>query len=838
MRRRLSSVMESLELKGALRSLRRSPLFLATTTLTLALAIGATTAIFGIVNAVLLRPLPYPMADRLVVPYHTLPGLGIAFAGQSRGTFFHYQRTIHSFQSIAAYRPTSVNLEEGALGGEAERVDAASITADLLSTLGVSPARGRGFSAAEDLPNGGRVALVSDGLWRRRFGADPAILDRTIRVNGAPYRVIGVLPASFRFPDPTTELWLPLQLDPASPNAESFNIAAVARLATGATIADAERELDVQLARLPEAYPNIYPGMSTAAVLAQSRARAAVSPMRDRIVADFARVLWVIAGTVVLVLIVTCANVGNLLLVRAGGRMREIAVRSALGATRGRLLAHFLAEGTLLAAVGGVIGFGVAVALTRLLLRVGPANFPRRDEIGIDGATFAVAFIITAFVALACSLLPAMRHRSLGIGAMLREGGRAGIGRQRHRVQRALIVVQVALALLVLAGSGLLARTVWQLQRVRPGFDPSHTLAFTVSLPRTQFPELWGVTQYYRDVVRRLRALPGVEDAGVVSKLPLVGGSPLAAVYVERFPVTGNALPPVFAFPIASPGYFRAMRIPLLAGRLFTEAYAPDAPSEVVVNRAFAEQYWHDPTGRTALGQRLKVSTSERAPWSTIVGIVESVRDTALSGPPVGEVYFPMTDLAPGTPDSLSPFPYSRVMNVVLRTSGDPLALAAPARREMRAVNAGIPIYDLQPMTAVLDRAMARTRFALLALGVAAAITLVLGAVGLYGLIAYVVSLRTHELGLRIALGARPIMVLGLVLQDGLSLAIIGIIVGLAAFIAVGRFLRGLLVGVTPTDPWTLAGVTTVVLLVAALAGWIPARRASRIDPLEALRAD
>jgi putative ABC transport system permease protein len=829
---------ESLELKRALRSLRRSPLFLATTTLTLALGIGAATAIFGVVNAVLLRPLPYPEADRLVVPYHTLQGLGIPFAGQSRGTFFQYQRTVRSFQSIAGYRPNSVNLEETATGGEAERLDAASITANLLSTLGVSPERGRGFSAAEDQPNGDRVALISDGLWRRRFGADPAILDRTIRVNGSSYRVVGVMPPSFRFPAPSTELWLALQLDAASPNAEGFNIAAVARLATGATIAGAGREINVQLVRLPEAYPNIYPGMSTAAVLAQAKARAEVRSLRDQIVGDFARVLWVIAATVVLVLIVTCANVGNLLLVRAEGRTREIAVRSALGATRRRLLAHFLAEGTLLAGAGGVIGFGVAVALTRLLLRAGPANFPRREEIGINGASFAFAFVITAFVAVACSLLPAMRHRSVGIGAMLREGGRAGIGRERHRAQRTLIVVQVALALLVLAGSGLLARTVWQLQQVRPGFDPSHTLAFTVSLPRTQFPELWSVTQYYREVERRLRALPGVDEAGIASKLPLVGGSPLAAVYVERFPVTGNTLPPVFAFPIATPGYFRAMRIPLLAGRLFSGEYPPDAPSEVVVSRAFAEQYWHDPTGQTALGQRLKVSTSERAPWSTIVGVVESVRDTALAGPPVGEVYFPLTELASGKPDSLSPFPYSRVMNVVLRTSGDPLAIAAAARREMRAVNADIPIYDLQPMTAVLDRATARTRFALLALGVAAAITLVLGAVGLYGVIAYVVSLRTHELGLRIALGARPLTVLALVLQDGLSLAIVGVMAGLTAFIAVGRFLRGLLVGVTPTDPWTLAAASILVLLVAALASWIPARHASRIDPLEALRTD
>ena len=827
-----------MELSLSLRSLRRSPLFLAATTLTLALGIGAATAVFGVVDAVLLRPMPFPNADRLVVPSHALPGLGIPWAGQSRGTYFHYRRTARSLQSLAGYRSDPVNLADAGGTGEAERAHAAQITANLLPTLGVAPARGRNFAAAEDMPNGDKVVIIGDGLWRRRFGGDEQVLDRTLRIDGATYRIIGVMPPSFHFPEPATELWLPLRLDPAAPEAEGFYIAAVARLAPRATVAGAERDLNVQLARLPESYPNIYPGLTTSSLLAQSKAHALVKTLRDAVVGEFATVLWIIGATAVLLLVVTCANVVNLLLVRAEGRAREIAIRSALGASRGRLLAHFAAEGGVLAVAGGAIGLGIALIMTRLLVRAGGATFPRWQEIGVGAASIGFAVIVAALTAATCTLIPALQFRPGRIGRMLREGGRTGTGgRERHRAQRTLIVVQVALALLVLAGSGLLARTVWQLRNVQPGFDPTGTLAFRVSLPQTQFPRLAAVSQFYEQLVQRLRALPGVVDAGITFKLPLVGGETLSPVYVERFPVTGGALPAVFPAPLATPGYFRAMRIALVAGRMYAEQSRADAPQEVVVSRAFAEHYWHDPTGQRALGERLRISTSETAPWQTIVGVVESVRDTSLGSAPVAELYSPLRLPAAGTPDSLAPYT-PRVMSVVVRSAGDPLALTSAVRRAIRELDPSVPIYDVQSMTGVLDRATARTRFALLALGVAAGITLLLGAIGLYGVIAYVVSLRTRELGVRIALGAQPAGVLVLVLRDGLGLALIGIVAGLAAFVALGRFLRGLLVGVTTTDPATLAGVTLIVLIVAALASWLPARRASRIDPLEALRAE
>jgi predicted permease len=813
-------------------------LFTTTVVLTLALGIGVTTSIFGIVNAVLLRPLPYPDSDRLVEPYHTLLAIGIPTAAQSRGTYFHYSRTVHSLQSIAASSPTTVNLADASATSEPERISAARVTANLLTTLRVLPERGRGFTANEDLPNGARVVLIGDGLWHRRFGADPSILSRDIRIDGNIYRIVGVMPSSFHYPDPLVELWVPMQLDPAARDAQGFGIVGVARLAPNATIASAERELNTQLTRLPESYPNIYPGLPTDKLLAQASARAAVHSLRDSVVGNFASILWVVAATVCLVLVVTCANVVNLLLVRSQGRAREVAVRAALGASRRRLLALFVTEAAVLATGGAIVGLGIAELTTQLLLRAGPTTIPRWDEIGVDGTSFAFTLGITILVALTCSVFPALRYRSMRFTALLREGGRTGtVGRERHRAQRTLIVIQVALALLLLAGCGLLTRTVSQLSKVKPGFDPSQTLAFAVSLPAGQFPRLAMASQFYLDVMDRLRALPGVEAVGAVSKLPLRAASPLVPVYLEHFPVAPGTLPHVFPFPVASAGYFQAMHIRLLAGRLFPDRLPTAAPQEVVVSRAFAEQYWHDSTGRRALGERLKVSTSETVPWSTVVGVVESVRDTSLAGPPIAEVYSPLRPLDPATADSLAPFT-PRVMSIVVRASGDPLTLASAVRRQVFALNASVPIFDVQPMTAVLERVSSQTRFALLALGAAAAITLVLGALGLYGVIAYVVSLRTRELGLRMALGAEPSAVLGLVLRDGVTLAAIGIVAGLAAFAVVGRFLRGLLFGVAPDDPATLLSVVAVIVLVAAVASWLPAWRASRIDPLEALRLE
>lgn len=826
----------SLDVTAVLRGLRRSPTFLATTAFTLALGIGATTAIFSVVNAVLLRPLPYADAGRLVALRHTLLGIGIPDAAQSLGTFYHYRHTSHSLASIAGYVPTSVNLTDADANPDAraERVSAADISANMLPTLGVVPAKGRAFVPADEGKQSAHVALISDDLWHRAFGADAKILERTVRINGTSYQIAGVMPAGFHFPNPTTELWRPLQLDSLTPHAGGFGMGAIARLAPGATPAFAQAELNRLLARLGDSYPDLYPGLPTGAFLRQSQAHSVVRTMRDDVVGDFGRALWVVAATVALLLVVTCANVANLLLLRAQRRAHEIGVRAALGASRGRLLAPVIAEAAVLALVGGVAGVGLAFGAIRLLVRAAPPSVPRVGEIGVDAPTLGFTLLTMVVVTLACAVLPALRSMSAAFGPILREGGRSGtLGKESHRMQSALIAVQVALAVVLLAGSGLLARTVERLNAVRPGFDPTSTLTFTLSLPVTQYPHLVDVTRYYDAVVHRIRALPGVEDVGVVSKLPLVGGEPLSPVYVDGVSVKAGGLPPVFPTPSANADYFKAMRIGLVSGRLFLDPNDPSGARDIIVSRAFADLYWPDATGRAALGHRIRFS--EQVPWSTIVGVVESVRDTSLEASPIGEIYFPLTVPPPQTPDSLAPFT-ARVMSAVVRVNGDPSALAPGVRATLRELDPSIPMYDVLPMAEILARASARTRFVLAALAAAAVITLLLGAIGMYGVIAYAVSLRTRELGLRLALGAQPSSVLALVLGEGLRLTVIGAAAGLATFMLLGQLLRGLLFQVAPTDPLTLAAVIAALFLAAALATWIPARRAARIDPVEALR--
>ncbi|HXD49280.1 MAG TPA: ABC transporter permease [Gemmatimonadaceae bacterium] len=822
-------------LRQTIRSLARAPLFTAAAVLTLGLGIGASSAAFTVVDDVLLRPLPYPDAGRLVVLRHSLIGLGIPDAGQSLGTFYFYRHNSHTLAAVAAYSPAPVNLA-GPAGGDAdaERVNGASISANLLGTLGVAPARGRGFISADEAPNV-RVAIISDALWHRRFGGDARILDTQTRIDGSDYRIVGVMPPGFHYPGAATDLWRPLQLDSLTPHAGSFSYAGIARLAPGATAASAQAELNKLLPRLPESFPDLFPELPTARLLLQAKAAAVVQPMRDAVIGSFARALWVVAATVVLLLAVTCANVANLLLVRAQGVAHELAVRAALGASRARLMGRFFTESGVLAAAGAVVGVGLAFAATGLLVRNGPANFPRLASVHVDVITIAFTILVALLVTAACGVLPALRLESASLTTFLREGGRSATGgRARHRAQRALIVVQVALALVLLAGSGLLARTVQRLGDVQPGFDPASTLSFTLSLPAAQYPHAGDIGRFYEDVLNRISALPGVVDAGIVSKLPLSGPDPLAPIKVERAPAAPNTLPPVFPFPMASAGYFRAMHIALVAGRLFTEPTDPNGANDAIVSRAFAEQYWHDSTGRAAIGERIQVFSNR---WSTIVGVVESVRDTSLEAAPIGQVYAPFSLVSSSVPDSLAPFT-PRVESVVLRTRGDPASLGSSVRREIRAIDPTVPVYDLESLTAVVDRATARTRFVLMTLGSAAAIALVVGAVGLYGVIAYVVTLRTRELGLRLALGAAPGGVLGLVLREGVVLGVAGVAAGLVAFAAIAHFLRGLLFGVGPTDPLTLAVVAGTLVAVAGLASVVPAWRASRIDPLEALRGE
>ena len=824
----------TLPLGYAWRALRRAPVFTVTATLTLALGVGATTAIFSVVNAVLLRPLPYVEPERLVGVGHAAPGLKMGEIGQSLGTYFSYRKLAASFEELGLYSTNSMSLSDAAGAQEPERLRVAEVTPSLLSLLHASPVRGRRFTAGEGLPGGPDVVLLSEDFWRRRFGADPALVGRTVQLNGRTVEVLGVMPSRFSFPDPRVQAWVPLRLDPAATLAGGFNSSGLGRLRPGVTLDAAQADLARAMARVPELYPNLGPGLATKGVFESARLQPTIRPLRDDVVGPFGRVLWVVAATAGLVLLVACANVANLLLVRAEARQRELTVRAALGAGRGRVLAHFAAESVVLAILGGAAGVALAVGGVALLVRRGPVDLPRLDEVSVDGAALAFAIVAALVASLGATLVPAWRQGTANLGAMLREGGRSGTaGKARQRTRGVLVAAQVALAMVLLAGSGLLARSVLQLKGVRPGFDATRVLSLRLELPRATYRSPAGMVRFYDQLVGRLEALPGVRAVGATSKLPLMlEGSNLNPVTRADRPPAPNELPPLATFARATDSYFRTMGIPLVAGRLFGSMTSGESPFEVVVSRKVSRDQWGDSTGVAALGQRVRTITGS---VYTVVGVVETVLDSSLAAPPSAQVYFPVVPAADTGADN--DVVGLDGMSVVVRTAGDPLAAAPAVRRAIADLDRSLPVFHLQAMEEVVARSYARLTFTLLVLAVAAGAALILGAVGLYGVVAYVVSLRTTELGVRLALGAQPQALGRGVARQGILLALAGAAVGLVAFLALARTLRAFLFEVAPTDPLTLLGVTGLLVVVAWCASWVPARRAARTNPVAAMRA-
>jgi len=824
----------ALPLRYAWRSLRRAPVFTLTATLTLALGVGAVTAIFSVVNAVLLRPLQHPESERLVAIGHSAPGINMGEVGQSLGTYFTYQRQGAAFESLGLWTVESTSLADPAGGALPERLRTVLMTPSVFPVLRAAPLYGRTFTEDEGRPNGAAVVMLAEDFWRRRFGGDPAMVGRTVRLGGENREVVGIMPRSFRFPDARTQAWLPLRMDPAATEAGGFNYNSVARLAPAVTLRAAQADAERTLARVPEFYPTLAPGMPMAGVMQSTRLAAKVRPLIDDVIGPFARVLWVVAATAGLVLLVACANVANLLLVRAEGRQRELTVRAALGAGEGRVLTYFVGEGVVLAAIGGALGIALAVAGVALLVRNGPEELPRLAEVSVDGAALAFGLVAALVATLLATLLPAWRQRRVNLAAMLREGGRAGTaGRSRQRSRSVLVGAQVAMAMVLLAGSGLLARSVLRLRAVRPGFDAAQLLTFRLDLPRSTYRSSADVVRFQRELQERLEALPGVRGVGVTSKLPLmIEGSNLNPLVREDRPLAPDQLPPLVTLVRASSDYFQTMGISLVAGRTFAAGDA-QSPYEVLISRYLAIDQWGDSTGERALGQRLKGLNEA---MYTVVGVVETVLDSSLAAPPVAHAYFPIVPAADTGADgdlvSLS------TLSFVVRTSNDPLALATAARRVVAELDPALPVYHLRAMDDVVSQSYARLTFTLVVLAVAAGAALVLGAVGLYGVIAYIVSLRSREIGVRIALGAQPGAVGRAVARQGVTLALAGAGAGLVLFLLTARTLRVFLYGIEPSDPVTLVAVTATLVTVAAAASWFPARRAARIDPVEAMRAD
>ena len=815
----------------AARSLLRVPLFSGAVLLTLTIGIGAAAAIFAVVNAVLLRPLPYENPDRLVGVWNDMAPISLKHAQQTSGTYLTIRRYARTLEGIAVYQDGSLSVADPDGHAEPARMSVAWMTASAIPLLGVRPIIGRPFSEAEDTPKAPNVAVISERLWHSRFAGEGNPTGKKLVVGGQLTEIIGVMPVRFRFPNANVDIWLPIRIDPNDQFAGGFNYDAFARLKPAVTLDAAQRDIATVLPRVVDVTPTIAPGVTMKMVLDQAKPVPRVIPMRDDVIGDSARTLWMVASTALLVLLVTCANVANLLLVRADARHRELSVRAALGAGRTRVLSHFLTESGLLAGASAVLGLGAAIVATRLLVRAGPTDIPRLAEVGVDGAVVTFTIIVAALVTLACSAFPAIRFLRGDPLSGLRDGGRGGTaGGKRQRTRSALVAAQVAFALVVLAASGLLLRSFQRLHAVRPGFDADGVATLWVAVPSLRYPKDSNVVRFYTELTDRVAQLPSVHSVGITSRLPLAGeGMNQNPFYVEGDATYASKIPPLELFTTTDGGYFRAMGIPLVAGRTF-DPIARQHPDEAIISLETAKTFFHDSTGRAALNRRFQALPN--GSWHTVIGVVGSMRDTSLAGSLVRAVYFPETV----TGDPFGQF--QRTLAIVARTGGDVATTTRAIQRIIHDMDPTLPTFGVRSMRATVESSMALLSFTMIVLGVAAAVTLVLGMVGLYGVIAYVVALRTRELGVRIALGAQPLAVARMVTMQGLALCGAGILIGLALVVAGGRFLRTLLFEVAPTDPLTLGATILLLGTFALFASWIPARRAARVNPAEALRTD
>ena len=815
------------------RRLARTPGFTIVSVLTLGLGIAGTTTAFSVINAVLLRPLPYHDPERLVQLWHTAPGLGITQVEQSDASYTLYrEQATRSFASIASFRSTSANLTGGQ---EPERVSVSEITASLLPTLGVQPLLGRNFTAEEDRPGGAAAVMLSHALWQRRYGADRSIIGKPIQVDGTAREVVGVMPPTFRFPNEAVEMWTPMAIDRANLNNGNFNRNAVGRLRPGITLAAAEAEMQPILSRLPDEIP----GLMTRRMFEQAAIRAVLHPLRDDVIGDIRPVLFTVLGTVAFVLLIACANVANLFLVRAESRAREVAVRSALGASPRSIVRLYFGESLALSALGAMLGVALAYGALRVLLRLAPEGLPRSSEISIDLASFGVATAIALVTGLFFAAVPFIRAGRSELTPMLRDGSRGSTsGRERQRVRNGFVIAQVAIALILLVGSGLLARSFQRMRAVDPGFSTDRVLTLRLTLPPATYRSAGDVNRFYYQLTTRLAALPGVEAVGGTSKLPLVPtGISNNGTWIEDRPISKDDIPSIHPYASITQDYFAAMGIPIVEGRTFRDDGGDRAPHEMVVAQSFARHYWPN---ESAIGKRMKTG-GPTAAWSTIVGVVGDVHDASLTQQADEMVYQPVLTVlepGPGQPDSVVAENSLTLTIRSARSGGDPMTGLAAVRREIWSMDPNLPLVNVRALSDVVGGAMARTTFTLLMIGAAAGVALLLGAIGIYGVISYMVSLRTREIGVRMALGAQSSEVRGMVVRQGLTLALIGAGIGLAGALALSRLISSLLYGIAPHDPVTLAGVTLGLLGVAALASWLPAVRAARIDPTDALRSD
>jgi predicted permease len=794
------------------RTLARNPAFTAAIVLALALGIGATTAVFSVVEAVLLRPLAYRDPERLVVMLHR----GVNPVAPAN--FFDWRRQASGFERMGAAESWAPNLTGG---DEAETVPALRMTADVLPMLGVAPLLGRAFLPGEEAPGQDHVAVLGHALWQRRFGGDAGIVGRTIALNGEPYTVVGVMPRAFAFPPfwaTGAELWAPLSLAERATSREGSSLRIFARLKPGARVAQARAEMAAITGRLEKEYPG-------------TNRDVVVRSLDDAVAGDVRPALLVLLGAVGFVLLITCANVAHMLLARAAARHREVALRATLGATRGRLIRQFLTESLMLAVAGGAAGILLALAGIRVLVALSPPNLPRVETVGLDAAALVFVAVVSMATGVAFGLAPALQAARRDVGESLKEGARGSTeGGPRSRLRSLLVASEFALALVLSAAAGLMIRSFVALAAIDPGFDPRGVLTMVVSVTGSKQAEPPRRASFYQELVEQVRALPGVRSASAINHLPLAGD-----IWGWPFKVEGRPLPkpgesPTAAYRVVLPGYFETMGIPIVRGRDVAETDRRGSPGVVVVNDFLARNHW---PGEDPIGKRITLDNPQRDPsWLTVVGVVKNAVRSDWAAAPEDEIFLPylQTQRYLERPDT--PFSY---MTLVVRTSGDASALAPAIRSTVASMDLRVPVSQVQTMEEVVAQSAAGPRFYLLLLGAFAAVAVLLAAVGIYGVMSYSVSRRTNEIGIRMALGAKPADVIRLVVGQGMVVAFAGAVVGLAGALGLTRLMSSLLYGVGASDPTTFLTVSLLLGAVALAASYVPARRASRIDPRRVL---
>jgi putative ABC transport system permease protein len=802
------------DIRYGYRMLWKSPGFTLVVVLALALGIGANSAIFSVVNAILLRPLPYKDPQQLVIINHNYPKLNLKATVSAPG-YIYYRDHAQSFSEVAAIGGWNANLTGG---GEPERLQGMQVTTNLLPMLGAQAARGRVFSGQESQPGSDRVVVLSDGLWHRRFGGDPSIVNRTITINGEQYTVVGIMPPQFQYGREfgrIVDIYSPIAFTPQQLSTEASGmeyLTVMARLKPEVSINQAQAEMDTIAGQMRQLYempdPSIW-GLT-------------LTSYNEQIIGDLRPALFVLLGAVAFLLLIACANVANLLLARAAARQKEIAIRAALGASRMRVIRQLLTESTLLALAGGALGLMLAVWGVDMLVRINENKLPRAHEIGLDLNVFLFTLGISLLTGIVFGLAPAFQTSKTNLQETLKEGGRSGTNSTHKGLRNLLVVSEMALTVVLLVGAGLLVRSFLHLEQVDPGFQPQNLLVMQLSVPKNKYSEPAQQDQFYRQMLAEVRNLPGVKSAGAVSVLPMSGGGSS-----RTFTIEGRELAPGQQAPhgdswAATSDYFKTMTIPLVKGRYFTEGDTATAPGVAIVDEELARKFWpnEDPVGK-----RISFEGPDDKPrWREIVGVVGHVKNRGLDGESRPQFYFPHQQLPQGS------------MYLVVQSAGDPTSLTAAVRGAIQKVDKDLPVFRVTTMERMVEDSLAQRRFSMLLLGIFASVALVLAVVGLYGVMSYTVTQRTHEIGIRMALGASTRDILKMVVGHGMLLAVIGVGLGVGASFLLTRAMTSLLFNVSATDPVTFVSISLLLVVVAFLASYLPARRAMRVDPMLALR--